>query len=217
VLCQNGWGNADLFGARVPPQRVFNARVITGFRRSGANAVEITVHAEPIHLGSLHGADPELLRPLRDALDQSGIPCDLSSSIERDLWAKMLYNCALNPLGALRGVCYGELAEDDTSREILESVIREIFALLGPAGYATHWKSPDEYLRTFYHDLLPPTAAHESSMLQDIQAGRRSEIDALCGAVSLLGTRFGIDTPVNTALTRLIHAVERPRKDRAAR
>ena len=208
VLCQNGWGNAELFAARVPAKRVFNARIITGFRRSRANAVEITVHAEAIRLGSLHGAEPEALRPLCDALDASGMPCELSPSIERDLWAKMLYNCALNPLGALLGVRYGELAERESSREILESVVREIFCLLEPAGYATHWDSAAEYLRVFHRDLMPPTAAHESSMLQDIRAGRRSEVDSLCGAVSRLGAQHGVDTAVNTALSQLIHALE---------
>ena len=109
----------------------------------------------------------------------------------------------------MRRVCYGELAEREPSREILDSVIREIFCLLEPAGYATHWNSAAEYLRVFYRDLLPPTASHESSMLQDIRAGRPSEVDALCGAVSRLGTQYGVATPVNASLTRLIHALEK--------
>jgi 2-dehydropantoate 2-reductase len=208
VLCQNGWGNSEIFGERIPAASVFNARIITGFRRSAPNAVEVTVHAEPIHLGSLLGIDPAVLEPLRNALASTGMPCELSASIERDLWAKMLYNCALNPLGALLGVPYGELAKRASSREIVEAVIREIFGLLAPAGYTTHWNAPEEYLRTFYEDLLPPTAAHESSMLQDIRAGRRSEVDSLCGAVSRLGAQHEIATPVNASLTELIHALE---------
>ena len=208
VLCQNGWGNAELFAARIPAERIFNARVITGFRRAESNAVEITVHAEPIRLGSLYGVDPAVLRPLSDALQASGMPSETSHTILQDLWAKMLYNCALNPLGALLGVPYGELARREPSRQILDAVIREIFALLGPAGYTTHWDSAAQYLRVFYDDLLPPTAAHESSMLQDIRAGRRSEVDALCGAVAQLGERHGVATPVNASLCQLIHALE---------
>ena len=208
VLCQNGWGSAEIFGHHIPAASVFNARIITGFRRSAPNAVEITVHAEPVHLGSLHGVDPAILQPLRDALASAGMPCELSSAIERDLWAKMLYNCALNPLGALLGVPYGELAKREPCREIIDAVIREIFQLFSPTGYATHWREPGEYLHTFYEDLLPPTASHESSMLQDIRAGRRSEVDALCGAVSRLGAQHGIATPVNTSLSELIHALE---------
>jgi 2-dehydropantoate 2-reductase len=215
VLCQNGWGNTEIFGERIPPASVFNARIITGFRRDAPNRVEITVHAEPIHLGSLLGGCLGVLQPLRDALASTGMPCELSESIERDLWAKMLYNCALNPLGALLGVPYGELAARDSSREIVEAVIREIFRVLAPAGYATHWNTSAEYLQTFYADLLPPTAAHESSMLQDIRAGRRSEIDALCGAVSRLGAQHGIATPVNGALSELIHALEANRGEQA--
>ena len=58
----------------------------------------------------------------------------------------------------------------------------------------------------FYDELLPPTASHESSMLQDLRAKRPTEIDALCGAVARLGAEAGVPTPVNTALRDLVRA-----------
>ena len=58
------------------------------------------------------------------------------------------------------------------------------------------------------HDPDTGRVVTEASMLQDIRAGRPSEIDALCGAVSALGARHGVATPVNTALSQLIHALE---------
>jgi 2-dehydropantoate 2-reductase len=64
-------------------------------------------------------------------------------------------------------------------------------------------------MEVFYRDLLPPTAEHESSMLQDLQAGRPTEIDVLCGAVDRLARKFNIASPVNTALLALIRAAER--------
>ena len=95
------------------------------------------------------------------------------------------------------------------ARVIITNTFGSTRQMLEPAGYATHWDSAAQYLRVFYQDLLPPTASHESSMLQDIRAGRPSEVDALCGAVSQLGTQHGIATPVNTSLTQLIHALEK--------
>ena len=92
---------------------------------------------------------------------------------------------------------------------MMEAVAREIFSVLEAGNLHTHWPDADRYLETFYRDLLPPTAGHESSMLQDLEAGRGTEIDALCGAVVELGEKFGRPTPVNAALQALVHVAER--------
>lgn len=215
VLFHNGWGSAERFARRLPARRVFNARVITGFRRTAPAAVEITVHAEAVRLGSLFGASPEEVAPLARAIARGGLPCEVSPAVARDLWAKMLYNCALNPLGALLGVPYGALDAGVETRCILEAVARETFGVLRRAGFETHWPGPEEWLADFYARILPPTARHEPSMLQDLRAGQRTEIDALCGAVAALGARLGVPTPASEALVSLVHAAER-RGDRGA-
>ena len=187
------------------------ARVYTGFQRRGPNRVEITVHAEPIRIGSLYGADLAPLRALCAAITRGGVPCETSDDIEGELWSKMLYNCSLNPLGALIGVAYGELAQYPETRSILEAVIAEIFALLDATGRRTRWRDAAEYLEIFWNELLPPTAAHESSMLQDLRAGRRTEVEALNGAVVELAREHGLEMPVNRALLELIRAREQQR------
>ncbi|MDG2335928.1 MAG: 2-dehydropantoate 2-reductase [Myxococcota bacterium] len=209
VVCQNGWGNLDAFAAALDPERVACASILTGFRRNEEYRVEITVHARSIQIGYLHSTDHRALEPLCQAIDQGGIPCETSETIGADLAAKLLYNCLLNPLGALARVPYGKLAEEDSARKIMEATAREIFEVLTAAGIATHWPNAESYLASFYRDLLPPTAEHESSMLQDLEAGRRTEIDALCGAVVKLGRPLGVATPVNIALRDLIRAAER--------
>ncbi|HEM47198.1 MAG TPA: 2-dehydropantoate 2-reductase, partial [Alphaproteobacteria bacterium] len=208
VLCQNGWGNAERLAGHLPRDRIFNARVITGFTRDSATAVRVTAHAAPVHIGSLFGEPVERVAPLARAIDAGGIPCATTDAIEADLLAKLLYNCLLNPLGALLGVRYGELAAPKETRRIMEAVAREIFAVLDRAGRRTHWPHADAYLDVFYRELLPPTAEHESSMLQDLTAGRVTEIDALCGAVVRMGAAHDVPTPVNAALGRLVHAAE---------
>lgn len=213
VLFQNGWGNAEVFTGRFPRERVYSARVITGFRRSAPNRVEITVHAAPVHIGSPFGFDAEPLTELAGAIDAGGLPCQIVSDITRDLWAKMLYNCALNPLGAILGVPYGALAKAEPTRAIIDAIVREVFAVIAAVGFATDWEGADEYLGDFYGKILPPTAGHESSMLQDLRAGKRTEIDALNGAVVNLAEKSGIATPVNAALANLIRFLEaRPRR-----
>ena len=203
VLFQNGWGNAEVFREHVA-QPVYNARVITGFRRPEPAVVEVTVHADDIRVGSLFGDALETVAPLCSAIASGGIPCRSTAEIGRDLWSKMLYNCALNPLGAILEATYGELAADAGTRKIMDAVVEEAFAVMAAEGHRTHWPDAEGYLRSFYADMVPPTATHEPSMLQDLRAGRRTEIDALNGAVVALGARQGIEVPVNAALCALV-------------
>ena len=207
VLCQNGWGNAEIFSTFFPRDRVKNARVITGFIRLQRNQVDITVHADAIHIGNLFGPDISGLGPLARAIDRGGIPSRVTGEICKDLWAKMLYNCNLNALGTLLDVPYGVLGESEETRSIMGEVVAEVFQVMAPAGHSTHWRSPEDYMETFYAKLLPATYAHESSMLQDIRGQRRTEIDALNGAVVGLGKQWKVDVPYNLLLCSLVKSL----------
>jgi len=213
LLCQNGWGNEIPFLQFWPQERLFHARIITGFHRRSPHEVEITAHASPIALGSVfgipHGSLESSLERLAQRLSQGGIPTETTNDMSGVLWAKMLYNCALNPLGAIAGRRYGELVDNPTTRALLEEVVREIFLVLAAAGVSVAWPNATAYLETFYSQLIPPTAAHESSMLQDLRAGRPTEIEALCGAVERLGSEHEIATPVVSSLAELVRVAER--------
>ncbi len=214
VLCQNGWGNEAPFLSFWPTDRLFHARIITGFQLRDATHVEITAHASAIAFGSLFesaeraGDSRNRLQGLADRVNEGGIPAQATGNMQAVLWAKMLYNCALNPLGALAGRRYGELTDDPTTKALVEAVVREIFDVLASAGVELAWPDAPAYLETFYAELIPPTALHESSMLQDLRAGNPTEIEALCGAVERLGTKNGVETPVTSALASLVRAAE---------
>jgi 2-dehydropantoate 2-reductase len=209
LLCQNGWGNEAPFLAYWPESQLFHARVITGFHRRQPHEVEITAHASPIALGSVFGTPISSLEDIARRITEGGIPAQTSEDMRAVLWAKMLYNCALNPIGALVGKRYGDLTENPATRALIEEVVIEIFQVLGAANISVPWPDAAAYLVTFYADLMPPTAQHESSMLQDLRAGRPTEIEALCGAVERLADRAGLETPVVSALASLVRAAER--------
>ena len=208
VLCQNGWGNAEKFLVHFPKERVYSARVITGFTRRKPNEVEITVHADAIHIGSLFGCGLERVEPIAKAISEGGIPAVTVGDIEKDLWAKMLYNCALNPLGAILDVPYGVLAEDTYSRELMNRIVGEVFAVMGAAGFKTHWVTSDDFLKVFYEKLVPDTAKHKSSTLQDIAVGRKTEIEELTGSVLMLADKHGVNVSYNRAVYAIIKFVE---------
>jgi len=208
VLFQNGWGNAEAFTSFFDRQTVYTARVITGFRRHKPNEVEITVHADSIHIGSLFGADLPAVQDLAEAINKGDIPCETTGRIGRDIWAKMLYNCALNPLGAILDVPYGKLAEQESTRAIMDGIAGEVFAVMTKAGYETHWESAKDFLEVFYGKLVPDTAEHKSSTLQDIVAKKPTEIDALNGAVIRLAANFGLPVPHNSVVYNIVKFIE---------
>jgi 2-dehydropantoate 2-reductase len=206
VLCQNGWGNAEILSIYF--QNVFNARVITGFIRPQKNKVDVTVHAEPVHLGSLLGGNLDCLKPLAKALNEGGLPSVVTPYIAKDLWAKMLYNCPLNALGALLDVPYGLLGEKENTREIMEAIVNEVFAVMRAMDYETHWENAHIYLKEFYGKLLPSTYEHESSMLQDLRAGKVTEIEAINGVVVREGEKRNIVVPYNIMVCNLVRFLQ---------
>ena len=208
VLCQNGWGNAETFSKLFPKKQICNARIITGFIRPKLNTVKITVHADRILIGSPFQKNTGDLPGLCSAINKGGIPCSISADIEKDLWAKMLYNCALNPLGAIFDVPYGILGDCPLTRNLMEEIFREVFCVMKKAGFKTHWKAPKVYSKIFYAKLLPSTAKHRSSMLQDIQAKKTTEIEALNGLVIRLADKYKIPVPVNRAVYHAIKFIE---------
>ena len=208
VLFQNGWGNAEIFSSFLPKSQIFNARVITGFSRSKPNEVTITVHADAIHIGSLFGEHSSKIEQLCKAVNDGGIPCEPTNEIEKDLWAKMLYNCALNPLGAILDVPYGVLAKNDSTRLIMDKICEEILHVLAVTGHKTHWGQAGDFLKVFYDKLVPDTAEHKSSTLQDLQAKKGTEIEALNGAIIKLAKQHNIDVPYNETIYNMIKFIE---------
>jgi len=204
VLCQNGWGNAEILSPFFDEKNLFNARVITGFSRPKSNHVEITVHVDAIRMGSIYNHDLDSLKGICESISKGGIPCEISCRIIKDMWAKMLYNCALNPLGAIFNVPYGKLGESRHTSMIMKHIIKEIFLVLEKAGYETEWHSAEEYFSIFFNSLIPATAKHEASTLQDIRAKKKTEIEALNGAVVKLGEQYGIDVSFNRMVYEMI-------------
>jgi 2-dehydropantoate 2-reductase len=105
-------------------------------------------------------------------------------------------------------VHYGALPEKDESRTVMDAAIDEAFAVARAEGVDLPWGDAAAYREEFYGRLVPSTYHHRSSMLQDIERGRRTEVDAINGEVWRRGALHGIRTPTNETLTRLIHMVE---------
>lgn len=209
---QNGLGNVETVEAVVGPERALGARVIFGATLTAPGRVRVTVFADPTAIGALvpgqHPRRDAAARRWAAAIDAAGIPAVYSEQLAAQLWAKVFYNAALNPLGALLGVHYGALPQNPHTRGVMDAVIDEAFAVARAEGVVLPWASAAAYRDEFYGRLVPSTYDHHSSMLQDLSRARRTEIDAINGAVWRRGERLGVATPVNEALTRLLRTVE---------
>lgn len=205
VSMQNGCGNVELVEGCFGPEKTLGARIITGFTIVQPGLIKITVSADAIHVGgSVRGTMPESARLLALLLSRAGHPALAVADIHQSLFAKLLYNCALNPLGAILGVHYGALAERLETQELMNKVIDETFAVITALGGNTPWPAADSYKQVFYSTLVPATYNHRASMLQDLEQGKPTEVDALVGYVSSQGKRFQLPTPTCDLLTALV-------------
>jgi 2-dehydropantoate 2-reductase len=208
ISLQNGLGNTERIAAVYGNGRVLAGRVIFGAEVTEPGAACVTVEAEPVALGRPGASGPvdDGVRRWAAVFEASGIHCEPTAGIEAVLWAKVFYSAALNPLGALLGLRYGELAANGERRRIMARVVEEAYDVARAEGVALAWRTAAEYLETFFGRLVPATAGHRSSMLQDIEKGRLTEIDAICGEVCRRGDARGIDTPLNRLLAVLVAA-----------
>lgn len=205
VSLQNGCGNVEQLHQAFGGSRTLGGRVITGFEISSPGRVHISVTADAIHIGgSVSGNIPAAATQLAEKIEASGHPCIAVQDIHKSLYAKLLYNCALNPLGALLGVHYGALADNDQTKSIMDTIIEETFSVIRAMSGRTQWQSAEGYKEYFYQTLIPATYNHRASMLQDIENGKPTEVDALVGYVSSQGKRNGVTTPSCDLLTAMV-------------
>lgn len=212
VSMQNGLNNWEAIAHQVGEDRTVGARVIFGAEIQTPGLATVTVNADDVLLGEpFLPVNRRLLQSLQEDLSISGIPIRIVSKddIWAAIWGKVLYNCSLNPLGALLEVSYGNLGENVQTRGIIKVIIEEIFLVMRAKGVAVPYRDADEYYHYLLERQLPPTAGHRASMLQDIAFGRQTEIDALNGAISQYARDYGIPAPYNDLLTALIKFKEK--------
>ncbi|AFM40134.1 ketopantoate reductase [Desulfosporosinus acidiphilus SJ4] len=208
-LLQNGYGNFESAANYISEDRIILGRVIFGAELVAPGESIVTVIADDVVLGSPKNLIPhEFLDEYAGIFTKAGIPTKSSLEIMKYIWGKIIYNSALNSLGAIFEVSYGQLAEEPITRDLMNKIIEEIFNLFKARGIVTFWSDAQSYLENFYQNLIPPTSAHHASMLQDIQSGRRTEIESLNGAVVKLAHESGVSVPTNEIIVSMVKAKE---------
>lgn len=210
---QNGIGNEETIASVVGEERTMGGMAIFGARLLEPGCAEVTVYASECLVGELAGGATPRAKKIAYAFSLAGIPTKPSEDIIRDKWLKAFYNIALNPLSAILRVPYGRLGGMEETRRLMREMLREAFEVASAKGIRLEY-TWEEYYEYLLENLLPPTAKHISSMLQDMERGKKTEVDYMNGAVVSLGRKLGIATPVNETITEIVKALERVKSKR---
>ena len=210
VSLQNGLGNLEKIVELLGSDRAIGGRVIFGAEIIESGRVKVTVYADAVVVGGVSGGiDPRMVEKIAAIFSQSGIPSHATNEIEKYIWGKVLYNSALNALGSILEVNYGELLNREETRKIIVYIIHEIFSVIEKSETRLFWNTPDEYLKLLFDELIPATYNHFPSMLQDIRRKRMTEIESINGAVVKTGEDLGLFLPVNKVTLNLVKVKER--------
>ena len=145
-------------------------------------------------------ARPDDLRRVSAWFEKAGVPCHVSHNIEGDLWTKLILNAALNPISAAVHATYGEAVAVPEVRELMRQLATECVAVARASGVLL---PTTDYVEMVWR--FAETAGHVySSTAQDLDRGKRTEIDALNGFVVRRGAEVGVPTPANQALLAMV-------------
>ncbi|HSR33018.1 MAG TPA: 2-dehydropantoate 2-reductase [Anaerolineae bacterium] len=197
LTLQNGLGNREKLVQVLGAQRV-----ALGVTTAGATLVG-PGHVRPGGEGPISvGAHPRLA-PLLELLQRAGFAVDLVPEVDGLLWSKLVINAAINPLTALLRVPNGQLLARPAARALMAAAASEAAAVATAFGLRLTFQDPVAAAET----VARRTAVNTSSMLQDVQRGATTEIDAICGAIVAAAEERGVPVPVNRTLWLLIRAL----------
>lgn len=183
--------------------------MMIGIERKTPTNINVNVQASPIRVGTLFASAANDMRAVVERGQAGFLPMVYEDNIEPAILNKFLFNTCLNALGALTKMTYGELMTNAHTRHLITHMADETIKLVQLERKLMLATSGSEYVEKSLTPLvIPKGAAHRSSMLQDVEAGRRTEIDYLNGAVVRMGQSHGIPTPFNDVISGLIQARE---------
>ena len=202
LAIQNGLGAAEEVARALP-----NATVITAVSYQAATLLaegDVRHVANlPTHLG-YEGRPPDAAaRAVADLLNRAGLPAAVEPDMTPIVWTKLLINAALNPTAALAGVANGEVAVRPTLRAMAQAIAEEGAAVARAAGITL----PYEDVAEAVFRTARQSADNRCSMLQDLDAGKPTEIDYLNGALVRIAETHGAAVPVNRAVTALVKQI----------
>lgn len=202
LTLQNGLGNEAILRKHFGPARTAAGVTSQGATFLGPGKIR---HAGkgPTHMAMADG-DEGKLRNLAAAFTAAGFETYVDKDVAEMVWSKLIVNVGINALTALLGVTNGRLLDYGDTKVIMADLVKEAIAVAEGRGVHLSYQDP---LAAVY-DVAAKTGSNASSMLQDFQKNRQSEIDFINGAIVREAKALGIPVPVNETLTRLVRTMD---------
>lgn len=150
--------------------------------------------------GEAHGC----LARLQEALGRASIPHELVADIRRVMWWKFMINVGVNQASAVLRAPYGVFQTSSDAMALMTLLMEEVVALAEKVGIGLHRRDLEEWLAV----LATLSPEGKTSMLQDIEAGRKTEVEIFAGEVVAMGREYHVATPVNQAVLHIIRTIE---------
>ena len=200
---QNGWGNAPKIAALVGDERVLAGVTYHSATVIAPGHVLHTGQGVTI-IGELNGGMSGQVERIATAFRDAGLDVSPTDAVVNAIWSKLALNVCTLPTSALLHFYAGQLIEHDGTIELMRALLRETVAVANAQGFQLDESERWETIT----GLLARAAKSKASMLQDVERGRRTEIEVINGAVVDGGLRLGIATPHNDTVVYLIKALE---------
>lgn len=222
VTLQNGIPEL-LLGDILGEERVLGCTVAWGATMTGPGVCELTSEPDSLtfSLGSLSGKASSRLPEAKALLEMMG-PVHIDSNFIGNRWSKLLINSAFSGMSAVLGCTFGEAAKDRKSRKIVQSLIKECIDVCACGKIRIEPIQGKDVVKLLdYHNPLKKAlsffiipiairkhALLKASMLQDIEKGKKTEVEAINGVVCAFGRKVGFPTPMNDKVVSIIHSIE---------
>jgi len=188
--------------AALPPERALGLVVYLGARLPRPGVVEVRPEAGLV-IGEPDGSRSPRLVAVAGALEAAGFPVRVSDDIRTELWTKLMGNAAFNPISVLTRAGLGTMARDPAVRRVAAAIMAETVEVARATG-ADPTISIDERLA-----ITERLGDHKTSTLQDLEAGKRLELDAIAAAVVELADAAGVAAPTLRTVTALADLLAR--------
>lgn len=200
---QNGWGNAARIADVVGERRVlvgltYHAAMLLGPGRVKHPAAGRT------YVGEIDGEPSERLTSIVEALGRAGLEVTASEHILEEVWKKLALNASTLPIAAVLRLFAHELLQHDGTLKLMRGLLDEVVAVAASQAIALDYDERWEAIA----GLLERAVGGKGSMLQDVEARRRTEIDVINGAIVDAGRGSSVPTPLNAAMVWLVNSMQ---------
>lgn len=199
LTLQNGLGNLELMRAWKGP-KAFGGTTTMGAQLLSPGRVKVSGLGRTVIGADLDEAGA---RKIADAFSGVGLKVEIKRDIVAEIWAKAVVNSCINPVTAVLRVPNGRLLESETIIHLMSDICDECVTVAESAGVAL----PETDMMCRVRSVAEETAGNRSSMLRDVELGRKTEIGQLNGMMCELGMAKGVSTPLNKAMAAMVGAM----------